>query len=282
MSLAKEDDESHNVEGLSPSVWVYRLPSEGPQTMLPSMSALSLFSRADSEATAVRDYQEWDDTRRTTLVAGRRSAPINTVSDLTAHALLESEGLERQYASDTAREGDRFDRLRFGRVVHTALCNAQRHDAMRSIGFPLPVWWSLHEKKHVERLVQETLTSSLMQRARKSDIRFAETPFSLHVDGQLLEGIIDFAFLENGFWTIVDFKTDQIAQEHTAIRAAVYRPQLYLYALALERLTQRPVTELIIFFVRLQRSVTFSWNENERLMAKTLLQTTPGVEETDE
>ena len=49
----------------------------------------------------------------------------------------------------------------------------------------------------------------------------------------MLEGALDLAFLENGIWTVVDFKTDA----DLAPRRRHYEAQLRWYALALSRLT---------------------------------------------
>jgi ATP-dependent helicase/nuclease subunit A len=49
----------------------------------------------------------------------------------------------------------------------------------------------------------------------------------------MLEGVIDLAFVENGEWIIVDFKTDADTQD----RRGQYQIQLRWYGYALERLT---------------------------------------------
>jgi ATP-dependent helicase/nuclease subunit A len=105
-------------------------------------------------------------------------------------------------------------------------------------------------------------------------------PFSLHykkpvngVDGAdyLLDGVIDFAFLEDNAWVIIDFKTDTIPAEQIQQQAERYRLQLGLYALALEELTAYPVKDLIILFARSRQDVCFAWNEAARSAAQALL-----------
>ena len=55
-------------------------------------------------------------------------------------------------------------------------------------------------------------------------------------DTRLLEGVIDLAFVEDGAWVVVDFKTDADGGE----RRAQYERQLQWYAYALAELTGLP------------------------------------------
>ncbi|MBP3428139.1 MAG: helicase-exonuclease AddAB subunit AddA [Clostridia bacterium] len=65
---------------------------------------------------------------------------------------------------------------------------------------------------------------------------------------QLLQGVIDCCFIENGKWVLVDYKTDSAARIPEA--SGEHRGQVEIYAGALEALTGRPVAERILFFVR--------------------------------
>ena len=117
-----------------------------------------------------------------------------------------------------------------------------------------------------------------MARVRAAKKRFAEVPFSLHykkpINGAdfLLDGVIDFAFLEDNAWVILDFKTDAIPDEEIPLQAQRDRLQLGLYALALEELTAYPVKDLIILFARSSQDVCFTWNEDARSAAQAFLQ----------
>jgi ATP-dependent exoDNAse (exonuclease V) beta subunit len=62
-------------------------------------------------------------------------------------------------------------------------------------------------------------------------------------DGDLVEGIVDLAFEEQGTWHIIDFKTDR---DIDAVSEERYRRQVTLYALAIARATGRPVTGTIV------------------------------------
>ena len=65
---------------------------------------------------------------------------------------------------------------------------------------------------------------------------------------QLVQGVIDCCFEENGKWVLVDYKTDSPSDVSGAI--ARHRPQLEIYADALERITHTPVQERILYLVR--------------------------------
>lgn len=65
---------------------------------------------------------------------------------------------------------------------------------------------------------------------------------------QLLQGIVDCCFMENGQWILVDYKTDSPKDVPAAMEK--HRPQLALYADALTSITHTPVKERILYLVR--------------------------------
>ncbi len=91
-----------------------------------------------------------------------------------------------------------------------------------------------------------------------SDLRNVGVPIApaLANDEYILaQGVVDLAVLcREAIW-IVDFKTDRVDAMTVGDRVAGYRPQLALYALALERIHRRPATELWLHFLALDRSV---------------------------
>ena len=71
-----------------------------------------------------------------------------------------------------------------------------------------------------------------------------ETPVvHRHVDGTLVEGVVDLAFEEDDVWIVVDYKTDR---ELTPASEDRYRRQIAFYASAIEHATGRPATGLLI------------------------------------
>ena len=67
-------------------------------------------------------------------------------------------------------------------------------------------------------------------------------------DVQLVQGVIDCCFAENGKWTLVDYKTDSPADVQGAVER--HRPQLEIYAAALETITGTAVGQRVLYLVR--------------------------------
>ena len=63
----------------------------------------------------------------------------------------------------------------------------------------------------------------------------------------MVQGIIDCCFVENGRWIVVDYKSDRRID---ALRLDQYGRQLNLYAYALETITHRTVSELMLYQTR--------------------------------
>ena len=69
---------------------------------------------------------------------------------------------------------------------------------------------------------------------------------------QLVQGVIDCCFEERGHWILVDYKTDSAADIASVLDK--HRPQIDLYAKALETITGVGVKERILYLVRAGRS----------------------------
>lgn len=92
--------------------------------------------------------------------------------------------------------------------------------------------------------------SALGQRMLHSEKVRREWSFNLVMDqqaGTLLQGVIDCAFLEDGGWILVDYKTDRIVDEDAFCQR--YAWQVEWYARALERITGLPVREAWLYAI---------------------------------
>ncbi|HWQ58513.1 MAG TPA: 3'-5' exonuclease, partial [Clostridia bacterium] len=75
----------------------------------------------------------------------------------------------------------------------------------------------------------------------------------------VLQGVIDCCFLENGRWTLVDYKTDSVPEGVSTHQAAQkHAHQVNLYAEALARLTGIPVAERYVYFFTKNQAVALS------------------------
>ena len=78
----------------------------------------------------------------------------------------------------------------------------------------------------------------LAARAGRAERLHRELPVMLRLEeNRLLEGVIDLAFVENGVWHVVDFKSSADLKSHRA----EYERQLQWYGAALSRITGLPV-----------------------------------------
>lgn len=102
--------------------------------------------------------------------------------------------------------------------------------------------------------VADFFASALGQRLLASPNVRREWAFNLVMDerGTILQGVIDCAFLEDGAWVLVDYKTDRIADEDAFIQR--YQGQIDWYAKALERITGLPVKERYLYSIGLTKA----------------------------
>ena len=83
--------------------------------------------------------------------------------------------------------------------------------------------------------------------------------FGLAEEGEIsVQGMIDCCFSENGAYVLLDFKSDAVPESLLHQRAEQYRPQLTLYAEALEAITGCPVSQKILYFLRAGREISLS------------------------
>ena len=95
--------------------------------------------------------------------------------------------------------------------------------------------------------VERFYRSDIGQRVLHSpDVR-REWSFNLRMDDgvTLLQGVMDCAFMEDGHWVLLDYKTDRIMDESVFVER--YSSQLNWYARALKSITGRPVAEMWLY-----------------------------------
>jgi ATP-dependent helicase/nuclease subunit A len=102
---------------------------------------------------------------------------------------------------------------------------------------------------------ERALALPVMQRARASARLWRELPLWFPEGPELLEGIIDLVFEEDGSLVLVDYKTDAIAAEQALAQAAHHAPQLQLYGRGLAQAMGLPVRERLVLFTALGQVV---------------------------
>jgi len=184
-------------------------------------------------------YQVWREERAATILAGSR--PEFEVF-LPSQTSLAPPGVpppvEYVETMKTARPGGR----RFGALAHAALrdvaltANEDTIDKVVEMNARI-LGATPDETAASKEAVAVALRHSLLERARTAERCHREYPITLRLEGnRLMEGIIDLAFVENGEWVVVDFKTDTDVSD----RRRQYERQLQWYAYALTQLTGIP------------------------------------------
>ena len=84
-------------------------------------------------------------------------------------------------------------------------------------------------------------------------------------DGRYLQGFIDCLYCDAaGQWRIVDYKTNHVTADTMAAKAEEYELQMFVYALAAERILKRPPVELTLCFLRPGLEYGFTWDAAAR------------------
>lgn len=121
-------------------------------------------------------------------------------------------------------------------------------------------------------LADERSAMPVFSRARAAPTCLTDVPFTLRHKDHLLEGQLDIAFLEDGAWVLVHVVADgtpdtPLEQQHHP------PPSVLLSALACERLTGRPVKEVVLLCAASRQEVSVTWDEDTRARTALLLET---------
>jgi len=142
----------------------------------------------------------------------------------------------------TEKRASRPSGRRFGTLVHSVLRDAPLDAGLETIAKLAEMNGRLlgapdQERDAARIAVEAAIANPLLIRARTAERCYREYPIVLALgNGRLLEGVIDLAFVEDGAWKVIDFKTDADAAD----RRAQYERQLQWYCYALTSLTQMP------------------------------------------
>jgi ATP-dependent helicase/nuclease subunit A len=195
-----------------------------------------------------RDHDAWQAARR--HVRDAAAAPSIRVVTATEHAAAGEEPAADVAVESIDARGPRPHGKRFGTLVHAVLAAVDLDAERAAVGGVTALQARLlgapaDETQAAVETVVAALRHPLMRRAaaaaRAGRCR-RECPVAVARDGVLVEGVVDAAFLEDGAWTVVDFKTDVEIGE----RAAEYRRQVAAYADAIARATGIPARGILL------------------------------------
>jgi ATP-dependent helicase/nuclease subunit A len=192
----------------------------------------------------------------------RRKRSFSERSELSAsevgtthHTFLEFVSLRRVGSEIDLRQ--EAERIRDGSILSTKEIAALDFSAIASF------WSSDVGRKileHTENIQREHPFTSRFRGNDFARIGLEKGEKLLADDFVVLQGVIDIAvILPSEIW-LLDFKTDQINEPDLEGRLKYYRLQLVLYAEALSKIYQRPVTHRWLHFLALQKTISLSEN----------------------
>jgi ATP-dependent exoDNAse (exonuclease V) beta subunit len=243
---------SHLEPGETPSLTLSELP--------PLRGESRPFVKFEEPAKGTKDKAAalraaWIDARKSLLDRARRSPGFLAPSRLAAEAF------ERARGAPPSEPRDRP--LLFGQAFHRIMELVDFSDASS----PGPLASSVASElgiedagPELERLGAQALTSDLVARASRSPRGFREVPFVLPWEGSFIEGRIDLLFEEDGRWTLVDYKTDDVTEARVSEEMEIYRPQAAVYALALKKLGIECAGGIVLYFARPNAMMTIDYS----------------------
>ncbi|TAK21945.1 MAG: hypothetical protein EPO26_13270 [Chloroflexota bacterium] len=226
----------------------------------PPLSPMSPEEDADRERAWIAERADL----ASRLARVRRVTP--TALDTSENGRTSASGLpEPEMIIDEAQERPVPDVAPVGQAVAVAI-GAAVHDVLEAVdpgGATLDALVDAAAERrgipdHREDVRDLVTGARMMVSQRQPRNQWREVPFALSLDGTLIEGRIDLVIEDDGGRLIViDFKTDRVAPMEVRDHARRYRPQVGLYALAVEDMIGRPIHEVRLLFPAPRQAVTF-------------------------
>jgi len=196
-------------------------------------------------------YETWKARRAESRERG--GTPTITVTPATEWSRSEDDvaGADEVRIVESGWQGPRPRGRRFGILVHVLLSVVGLEDDREAIDAHGVVQARLLGASEEERqaavdAVLAALVHPLLRRSAAAAMAGRcrrESPLVIRMkDGAVLESVVDLAFLEDGTWHVVDFKTDAELEPLVAI----YRRQVALYALGITEATGLPARGVIM------------------------------------
>ena len=139
---------------------------------------------------------------------------------------------------------------RFGTLVHASLAAVPLDADQSTIDRIVAVQGRIvaapaAEVAAAQQVIRAVLGHEVLAQARRAAERGAllrETPTTVVLEGEVIEGTVDLAFETQDGFLVVDFKTDRAEGE----ALAVYARQVELYAEAIAQATGKPARALLM------------------------------------
>jgi len=210
------------------------------------LGKVDVLENQGSAAASIAQYDEWKEARARNLEKGQ----IKDFDVLTATGLTEpppgpvvSVKMESVAQAAGRPRGSRFGILLHGVLRDTDLSgDRDRAEQLAEMHGKL-LGASDAEISGAVDAVLAVLAHPLLDRARRATRCHRELPLLLPLGGgKTLEGVVDLAFLEDGAWTLIDFKSDV----ELFANQGRYERQAQWYAYALSTLTGLPAHPILL------------------------------------
>ena len=193
----------------------------------------------------------WDAARKA-LIAGAAHRPLQPISATRSAARAAPEAV-----AAAAAGGGRH----FGGLVHRILewipLDASGPAKAAAMAEALAPSFGLDPEgaARAAEAARRAMALPVIERARRAPRVWRELAVWFPEGAELVEGVVDLVFEEDGGLVIVDYKTDHIAPEQALPQAAHHAPQLQLYGRGLAQATGLPVRERLVLFTALGQAV---------------------------
>ncbi len=188
--------------------------------------------------------------QRAELLAGAASQPLTPIS-ATRAAAREAPPPVSEPSGETGRH--------FGALVHRILewipLDAPERAGPMAAALAPAFGLDSAAAERAAKAVAGALGLPVLDRARRATGCWRELRVWLPQDGELIEGIVDLVFEEDGALVVVDYKTDRITAEQAIAQAGHHAPQLQLYGRALAQATDQKIKERLVLFTSLPQTV---------------------------
>ncbi|HXJ96241.1 MAG TPA: UvrD-helicase domain-containing protein [Terriglobia bacterium] len=247
-ALAGYTDDRLMEELIKPGL--HRLPDSGLEVVWwdPGVLALEVEKRyglrqenllgPPTSPESVRLYRAWK-TAHSNVIADGVNPEFEVVAATEATPMLR--GLQASIELESVQKlAGRPQGRRFGTLIHTALRDVPLAGTKKEVYQLARLHGRLlgapgSEVEAAAQVVMATLEHPLLQRARSAATCHREFPLAMKMDsGRLVEGVLDLAFMEDGAWIVVDFKSDA----DLPARRRRYELQLGWYVYALSSITK--------------------------------------------
>jgi ATP-dependent helicase/nuclease subunit A len=239
---------------------------------------LSAPSRSKSKTKRAKKKPNWQpfvDTwaRRTTAYEkAQQAAPFLTPTSLKR----QEEAVTEAGNKISSRIDRQTPALVVGDLAHRFLQNWQFTEETKTffaklrqfIDHALPQEFSA-ARSEIESELQDILASFFRSNAyaelKQARILGREVPLLMPWNGQIMEGVIDLIYEQNGLLYLADYKTDRIDRNDLTRAAAPYRQQAEIYCQAARRSLGRDIAAFKLFFLRLGEAVELKFERNQEL-----------------